>query len=234
MNATPDGRFRITVIPSGEPWNENCYLVADTVAGESIIVDPGGRADVICAAAESAAVPVKAIALTHAHHDHARAAAETARHFAVSCYLHSADFRLLRKAPFYSIAFGGRPFPPVANPVALETAQDVALSSGAVRILHTPGHTPGSCCFLFPGFALTGDTLLNHRVGRTDLPGCDRSALLASIDTLLRSVNDRDILYGGHRAPWPAKDAALWWASVRESAPPLDVFERESTHEDAQ
>lgn len=223
-----EGRFRVTTIATGEPWNENCYLVFDREGRDQAVVDPGGQSELICATAEAAAVPVAAILLTHAHHDHVRAAAKVARHFGVSCHIHSADFPLLRKAPSYSIAFGGKPFPPVVDPVPIEMPGRLTFSNGAMHILHTPGHTPGSCCFLFPGFALTGDTLLNRKIGRTDLPGCSREALIASVDRLLESAADDDLLYAGHREPWRVKDARQWWSEARENAPALDVFEPES------
>ncbi len=220
-------RFHTTTVPTGEPWNENCYLVVDRIAGDQVIIDPGGRARLICETAEAAGVPVRAILLTHAHHDHVRAAAKVAAHFGVSCHIHSADFALLRKAPSYAIAFGGAPFPPVTAPVALEAADRAPLQADVMRVLHTPGHTPGSTCLLFPGFAFTGDTLLNRTIGRTDLPGCDRAALLASVDRLLAVVRDDDVLYAGHREPWRAWAARAWWAQVRDRAPALDAFEPE-------
>lgn len=220
--------IHVTLIPTGEPWNENCYLVRDVASREMIIVDPGGRSEAIQEAAEGTAAQVQAVVLTHAHHDHVRAAAKIAANFAVSCHIHSADFPLLRKAPGYSVVFGGRPFPPVTDPVALEQPRHLDFMPGRMRILHTPGHTPGSCCLLFPGFALTGDTLLNRRVGRTDLPGCDRNALVASVDNLLRQTHDDDWLYAGHREPWRAGEARTWWADARDKAPSLDSFEPES------
>jgi hydroxyacylglutathione hydrolase len=228
MKETASSRFRVTTVHTGEPWNQNCYLVLDAVATEQVIIDPGGRAEAICATAHGAGAPVRAILLTHAHHDHVRAAAEVSKHFGVSCHIHSADFPLLRKAPSYSIAFGGRPFPAVTHPVPLEGAGELLFSQGQMRILHSPGHTPGSCCFLFPGFAFTGDTLLNRKIGRTDLPGCDRQALIASVDLLLRSTSDDDVLYAGHRDPWRVKEAREWWTAARENAPSLDSFEPES------
>ena len=135
---------------------------------------------------------------------------------------------LFRSGESYSVAFGGKPFPPVTNPIPLEVPGGLEFSSGRMKVLHTPGHTPGSCCLLFPGFALTGDTLLNRRVGRTDLPGCDRNALIESVDTLLGMTADDDLLYAGHREPWRAGEAKVWWARARENAPSLDFFEPES------
>lgn len=225
--------IHVTLIPTGEPWNENCYLVRDVAAREMIIVDPGGRSETILKAAEGAAAQVKAVVLTHAHHDHVRAAAKVASNFSVSCHIHSADFPLLRKAPSYSVVFGGRPFPPVTDPVALEQPGQLEFLPDKMRVLHTPGHTLGSCCLLFPGFVLTGDTLLNRKVGRTDLPGCDRNALIASVDNLLRQMGDDDMLYAGHGDPWRAGEAMNWWAGVRDKAPSLSSFEPESLRDAA-
>lgn len=227
MSAPPKtDRFKVTLVPTGEPWNENCYLVLDGDRREQAIVDPGGRAAAIQEAAEAAGAPVTAILLTHAHHDHVRAAADVAKHFGVRCYIHSADFPLLRKAPSYSIAFGGKAFPPVIDPAALEDRAGPEFFGGAMRVLHTPGHTPGSVCLLFPGFAFTGDTLLQRKVGRTDLPGCDREKLLASVDDLLRQTAEDDVLYAGHREAWRVREAREWWATARGNAPPLKSFDK--------
>lgn len=213
------GRSRVTLVPTGGTWSENCYVVLDSTSREQIIVDPGGRAEAVRSVAEDADARVTAVVLTHAHHDHVRAAAEVAEHFGVRCYIHSADFRLLRKAPTYAVAFGGRPFPPVTDPVALESPDGAVLSAAGMRVLHTPGHTLGSCCLLFPGFAFTGDTLLPRTIGRTDLPGCDREALIASVDDLLGQTGHDDVLYGGHREPWRANEARRWWAEARRNEP---------------
>lgn len=208
------GRFKITLVRSGGPWHEQCYVVLDRMSQEQIIVDPGGRAEAIRSVAEAGNAPVTAVVLTHAHHDHVGAAAEVAEHFDVSCYIHSADFLLLRKAPTYSVAFGGKVFPPVKRPVALELSERLVASSGEMHVLHTPGHTLGSSCLIFPGFAFTGDTLLQRRIGRTDLPGSDQEALIDSVDKLLGYTTDDDVLYGGHGEPWRANEARQWWAEV--------------------
>jgi glyoxylase-like metal-dependent hydrolase (beta-lactamase superfamily II) len=221
-------RFAIQTIPTGEPWNEICYIVVDRDANEQIVVDPGGRSETIFATAAANGGRVVAVVLTHAHHDHVRSAEKVARHFGVSCHIHSADFPLLRKAPSYSIAFGGKPFPAVTSPVPLEETGRLSFSGGEMQVLHTPGHTKGSCCLIFPGFAVTGDTLLNRKIGRTDLPGCSREALIQSVDTLLSRLEDDDMLYAGHRDPWRVRDARAWWKEARANAPALDAFEPES------
>lgn len=217
--------FTIVRIPSGEPWNENGYLVCDWVAREQIVVDPGAPSATIIESAEGLGVAVSAVVLTHAHHDHVRAAERVARHFNVSCHIHSTDFSLLRKAPMYAVAFGGRPFPAISSPVALEAAGRLSFGRGAMSVLHTPGHTPGSCALLFPAFCITGDTLLNRRIGRTDLPGCSREALVASVDALLAGLDDAVVLHAGHREPWTAGEARLWWRDARLNPPALAEFE---------
>ena len=217
--------FSIDRIPSGEPWNDNGYLVCDRVAQEQIVIDPGAPSATIIESAEKIGVAVTAVVLTHAHHDHVRAGEKVARHFKVSCHIHSADFALLRKAPMYAVVFGGRPFPAISNPVALEAAALLPFGRGAMSVLHTPGHTPGSCTLLFPGFCITGDTLLNRRIGRTDLPGCSREALVASVDALLAGLDDDVVLHAGHREPWTAGEARLWWRDARGNPPALTEFE---------
>lgn len=205
------GAFSVAAIPTGERWGAICYVVRDASSGEAVIVDPGGASSAIRAAVAGLGASVRGVLLTHAHHDHVGAAAEVAAHFGVRCHIHSADFKLLRKAATYSVAFGGRPFPPVTDPVALD-AEGSTFAFGPLRIVHTPGHTPGSCSFFFPGFVFTGDTLLHREVGRTDLPGSDRAALVASVDEIMRLASDDDILYGGHPRPWRAGEARRWWA----------------------
>lgn len=214
------GSFDVTLVPAGQPWSERCYLVHDRTARQLIVVDPGGAADDVRMAVERAQAQVTAIVLTHAHHDHVRVASELSEDFAVKCHVHSADFGLLRKAPMYSVAFGGRPFPVVADPVALESPGSLRFASGLLRIVHTPGHTPGSSCLLLPGFALTGDTLLRGTLGRTDLPGSDPDALAASVDRLLEMAGDDDVLYAGHREPWRVREARRWWHEARGALSP--------------
>lgn len=207
------GRSSVTLVPTGGRWSGHCYVVRDDASGEQVVVDPGGRAETIRSVAEEGNARVTAVVLTHAHHDHVAAASDVAEHFGVRCHIHSADLPLLRKAPAYAVAFGGRPFPPVRDAIALEGPAPGFLPRD-MRVLHTPGHTPGSCCLLFPGFALTGDTLLQRMTGRTDLPGCDRDALIDSVDSLLARTSDDDVLYGGHLEPWRAGDARRWWAET--------------------
>ena len=146
----------------------NCYLVSDAVTARGVLVDPGDEADRITAAVSRAGVSPVAVLLTHAHIDHIGAVGAVCRRFDIPVYLHPAD-EALYLSPDNAIP----PWIPAARdlPPALRRLPD--LGGLDLRLLATPGHTPGGVCFYAPaaGVLLTGDTLFCGGVGRTDLPG---------------------------------------------------------------
>ena len=87
----------------------------------------------------------------------------------------------------------------------------LAFDGFEVKVLFTPGHTPGGVCLVFDGFIFTGDTLFNQGVGRTDLPGGDGRTLSASIGRLLKEADPKARLYSGHGPSWTAAEARPWW-----------------------
>jgi hydroxyacylglutathione hydrolase len=208
------GKFVIVTIETSERWHENCYVVQDKFSGEQTIIDPGAAAESIAEVVLEHGGKPRHILLTHAHHDHVGAVPELRRRFEVPCYLHAFDKRLLRQAPLYAFRFGGERFEP-AEPVCTFNAElDLSVGDTIVRTIHTPGHTAGSVCYLFPGMAFTGDTLMYRRVGRHDLPGGDSTVLSASIGRLLELLDDETVLFPGHGRPWTAVDARFWWQNL--------------------
>jgi glyoxylase-like metal-dependent hydrolase (beta-lactamase superfamily II) len=81
----------------------------------------------------------------------------------------------------------------------------------SVRVVFTPGHTPGGVCFVFDGFVFTGDTLFNQGIGRTDLPGGDGQTLVGSLTRLLAELDDSLLVFSGHGPSWTVGEAKPWW-----------------------
>lgn len=182
------------------PFAENTLVVADAEAGEAILVDPGGELDRVLALLEPG-WRVTRVFLTHGHIDHVAGAGEAVRRLGVPCQLHEGDVRWLEALPAQAEMFGfeGLEAPP---PVAHRHEDGEALVVGryAGRVLHTPGHSLGSCCLSFEEArtAIVGDTLFAGSVGRTDLPGGDFEALARSIREKLFTLGDDVRFHPGH------------------------------------
>ncbi|HEY5621612.1 MAG TPA: MBL fold metallo-hydrolase [Pontiella sp.] len=179
------------------PFEESCYLVWDE-AGKTVILDPGHDADEINRIIEQHGLAVAAYVCTHGHADHINALAELHALHPAPVAMHSNDLK-------WAFNFGIEPYYPVpAKPGVdqfelLETAKDWTFSGLRLQCIHTPGHTPGSCCILFPeaGYLISGDTLFKGSCGRTDLPGGDPRALKNSLNKL-KQLPDEIRVFPGH------------------------------------
>lgn len=180
------------------PFEENCHLLIG--AEGCIALDPGADAPGIEEAI--AGRPLAAILLTHGHADHLTALeALTARH-AAPVYLHARDAAWAFTArnaipPFYAA--------PAAAPGDLRLAGDgdvLSLAGLALRVIATPGHSPGGVCYWLEreGWIFTGDTLFRGTVGRTDLPGGDPRLLAASL-ARLAALPPATKVFPGHGEP---------------------------------
>ena len=93
----------------------------------------------------------------------------------------------------------------------------LAVQIGATTFegVHAPGHTAGGIVFVSTDVVVCGDTLLNHALGRTDLPGGDAQLLLKTVDGMLNALPPGALLLPGHGRPWPASKAVQWWTELR-------------------
>lgn len=190
--------MRVVQIPNGM-FAENAYLLIDDAARACAIVDPGEEAGLVLhKVKESGATPV-GIWLTHAHFDHVVGVAAVAAETGAPVLLHPAD-RPLYDGVAQQAAWFGLPQPPAppAPDHALAHGDVLQLGSTRVAVRHTPGHSPGSVCFVAPGVAVVGDVLFAGSIGRTDLPGGDHETLIGSIERELLSLPDDTIVYSGH------------------------------------
>jgi glyoxylase-like metal-dependent hydrolase (beta-lactamase superfamily II) len=180
------------------PLEENCWLVG--VAPRCAIVDPGAESDRIFATVDRLGLAPEAILLTHGHVDHIAHCAHVADRYGVGVRVHRADLPYLEgpQWPELESLLGARPCPPPAG--WLEEEVVVESAGLRLRVLHTPGHTPGGVCLVEEGSRtiLVGDTLFAGSVGRTDLPGGDWGTLERSIRTKLFALEGDWRILPGH------------------------------------
>ncbi|RLF99742.1 MAG: MBL fold metallo-hydrolase [Thaumarchaeota archaeon] len=179
----------------------NTYLIFDRDSREGVLIDPGDEAEKIMDLVERCGVRVKAIYLTHAHFDHLLALRDLKNDLGCDFYLHKDDEYLLKLAPHYAKELVGRVIPPPPTPDGwIADGQIIKIGEGFCKILHTPGHPPGSVCFLLEEekVILTGDTLFAGSIGRTDLPGGNLEQLKFSLLNKLLKLPDDHVIYPGH------------------------------------
>jgi hydroxyacylglutathione hydrolase len=186
------------------PLGCNCSIIADLVAKRAIVVDPGGDFDAIRARLDALGVSVDAIVHTHTHVDHVGATAELQRATGAGASIHEKDRFLYRMLPVQAALVGTATPRRADMDGKLVDGAVVRVAAGSLElgVLHTPGHTPGSCCFVASdgeGVRLfAGDTLFRGSIGRTDLWGGDHAAILRSIRGKLLSLADDVVVVTGH------------------------------------
>ena len=161
----------------------NCYLLSDE-EGATAVIDPGDEAGTILETVRAGELAVEAILLTHAHFDHILAADELRRETGAPVYVYETDAPALAdpRRSLTVLAKGGAG--PLRADHLLKDGEELRVGRLAVSVLHTPGHTPGSCCFLCGDALFSGDTLFAGSIGRTDFPGGDDQAMAASLRML--------------------------------------------------
>lgn len=184
------------------PLGCNCSILADLDAKRAIVIDPGGDYRKIDARLAALGVSVDAIIHSHTHLDHVGSTAELQRATGASASIHEGDRPLYEMLQFQSELLG---LPaPLAADVDGSLIDGRTIRSGAleVAVLHTPGHTPGSCSFVLEDAGRTmifaGDTLFRGSIGRTDLGGLDQETLVRSIRNRLLTLPDDAQVVCGH------------------------------------
>jgi glyoxylase-like metal-dependent hydrolase (beta-lactamase superfamily II) len=183
------------------PFAENTYLAACSRSREAVLVDPGGELDRVLPLAERDGFRIGRVLLTHGHVDHVAGVAEARRRLGVPVHMHPADRPWLETVSRQAEMYGFEEAVEVPEVDAwLADGEQLTVGELRVRVIHTPGHTPGSCSFYFAEAAtlLTGDTLFAGSVGRTDLPGGDFEALRHSIVDRLFPLGDQVTFHPGH------------------------------------
>ena len=163
------------------PLQENCWLLADTVSGKAVLVDPGDEADALLAAVDATGCTLDAIWLTHAHFDHVGGVAGVIAARPVPIWLHPADAFFYANAASNAARWGVVIQDPPPADHELAEGDRVQLGDYQFDVWHLPGHAPGHVAFIGHGLCLSGDVLFAGSIGRTDLPLCDPTAMHRSL-----------------------------------------------------
>lgn len=178
----------------------NCFILADPETKEGVVVDPGDEAGAILELIKAKGVRVKYILNTHGHFDHIGGNRRLVEATGATLMIHRGDepflSRASRSATTYGLKADDSP-PPAAY---LEDGQTITFGSRELRVIHTPGHSPGGSCFYLPseGKLISGDTLFAESIGRTDLTGGSQDQLISSVRSKLLVLPGDTRVYPGH------------------------------------
>jgi glyoxylase-like metal-dependent hydrolase (beta-lactamase superfamily II) len=182
------------------PLGVNCFILGDPAGREGIIVDPGAEPERILAVVKRHGLTIGQVINTHGHFDHVGANRAIVAATGARLLIHRGDEPLLGRAGQTAIMYGLSAENSPAPDAYLEDGMVLRFGSRELRVIHTPGHTPGGCCLFLAGegILLSGDTLFAESIGRTDLPGGSAEQLAASIKAKLYPLPEATSVYPGH------------------------------------
>lgn len=181
------------------PLSVNCSLVVDEETGKAVLVDPGADPNRLLSAVEG--LELVGILATHGHIDHVGQVKTLKEIFSAPFYMHPADTFLLKDTlwPGFERHIGAS-LPCPEPDVELKEGMEIPVGNSTLRVIHTPGHTPGLCCFYSEEskILIAGDLLFKGGVGRWDLPGGDVGALKKSLQRVFSELEDDVVVVCGH------------------------------------
>lgn len=181
---------------SDNPFATNCWVVSADGSDEAVVVDPGFSPEKVHAVVERAGRRLVAVLATHGHLDHIGVARDVCGE-EVPLYIHQADELALTDQRAWG---AGMPVEGDYRPAVVRTAADgdvLEFAGFRIRVLHTPGHTPGSVCFVTDGFVFSGDLVFKGSIGRYDFPNSDEGQMMASLRRFLSLPDELDV-HPGH------------------------------------
>ena len=195
----------------------NCYILQS--GGEAVIVDPGDEHErILMLIKDVRAKPARIIA-THTHFDHVLGVDGVRKATKASFLIHHDDLPMLQSMQSRVHQIMGFEVPPPPKVDGYVKDGDLLeVGDEKIRVLHTPGHSPGSVSLSGDGYVLTGDALFNQSIGRTDLPGGDLNTLVHSIREKLFKLDDETTVYPGHGPETTIGDEKLGNPFVGRSA----------------
>ena len=180
------------------PLFSNCYIVWDDSVNEGVVIDPGDDADIILKRVKELDISVSYILATHGHFDHVGAVMPLKRELKAEFLAHKGDFFFIENGESSARRWGIDIEQPPKPDRFIEDGDKVKIGKLKLKVIHTPGHSPGSICVYWPEkkVLFTGDVVFNQGVGRTDVPGGKGEELKESIRKISRL--DVNHLLPGH------------------------------------
>ena len=184
------------------PLEVNCYLMIDEATGKAAVLDPGGMNPQLEAAINQIGEKnVEKILLTHGHFDHIGGVSVLQKKTGAQVFLYEEDKDFPGNSSLnLSVMAIGQEIPSFSVDRLLKDGETFSLGKTAFTVLHTPGHTQGSCCYLSENVLFTGETLMRNSVGRTDFPTGNMPKLTKSLQQLALLPGNYTI-YPGHGEP---------------------------------
>ena len=179
------------------PMANFVYLIGDPATHKAAAVDPAWDVDAIINFARNEGYEIEQILITHYHQDHLggsmmgqniQGAADMLGKIKAKVYVNQEEAEGVKKVAGLSDS----------DLVKVAAGDVLKIGDVPIKFLHTPGHTPGSQCFLVEGNLISGDTLFVNACGRVDLPGSDPAAMYHSLNTTLKNLDDATVVYPGH------------------------------------
>ena len=177
------------------PYAENCYVISDD-NGTGVIIDPGSDAENISLQLKQIGVKPVAILLTHGHFDHVGAVNYLKNEYNLQVYANIYEKGILSDASKIYV-FGGEG-EAVKVDKWVSDGDEICFGELKFKVLYTPGHTPGSCCYLIEDLLFAGDTIFYESIGRCDLPGGSFETIDKSIRLKIYTLDDNVTIYPGH------------------------------------
>lgn len=178
----------------------NCYILGDEETKEAVVIDPGGDENEILEALKYHGLQLKTIIDTHGHFDHVDANQPLKEATGASIAIHEADAAMLAKPSAEAMFFTGNRLRLSTADILLKEGDILSFGNYRLKVLHTPGHTPGGISLVMEGNTLVyvGDLLFQGSIGRTDFPGGSFEDLINAVKTKIFTLGDNYTVYPGH------------------------------------
>jgi hydroxyacylglutathione hydrolase len=180
------------------PIMANCFIVGCERTKSAVVIDPGDEANKILMALAQSKLTVKYILNTHGHFDHVGGNQKMKDATHAEILIHKADAPMLGMLSSFGASFGLNVdnSPPADR--TIDEGDKITFGDITLKVIHTPGHSPGGVSFYTDGIVFVGDTLFAGSIGRTDFPGGDFNTLISSIKNKLFPLGDEVRVYTGH------------------------------------
>lgn len=200
------------------PMDNNTVVIFDEDTKEAVVIDPSMESDIVLEWIRQESLNVGFVINTHGHQDHTYNNALFQKETGAKVMIHPEDEAMLMSANWMDGELSPKP------DVFLADGEDLIVGEAHIKVIETPGHTPGSTCFYFDGWVMTGDTLFAGSIGRFDFPGGSAEQLDSSIKEKLFVLPENTIVLPGHGAQSGIGKEIQTNPFVGVNAPPVSTW----------